>query len=174
MQLSSCLPSRTSRLIFTLLMAWVWSGAVHLASAENPPIADGSKNPSGLTAEQFEAAVAQFERGIRAMQDADRDGPRDNFDLPLVARQLGPDAGKLFEWVRDRTVWVPYRGSLRGEMGVLMDRMGNSLDRALLLAALLKASGHTARLAHAELTAEAARALQLRNVPKRKWPHSSS
>ena len=38
-----------------------------------------------------------------------------------------------------------------GPCGVLMDRQGNSLDRALLLATLLEKAGHTVRLAHGEL-----------------------
>jgi hypothetical protein len=50
-----------------------------------------------------------------------------------VVEQLGRDPQVLFEWVRDNTWWIPYRGVLRGPAGVLMDRLGNSLDRSLLL-----------------------------------------
>jgi hypothetical protein len=46
---------------------------------------------------------------------------------------------------------------LRGPIGVLMDRQGNSLDRAILLATLLQRAGHGARLAHGELTADKVR-----------------
>ena len=59
---------------------------------------------------------------------------------------------KLFEWVRGSPYWVPYRGSLRGPTGVLMDRLGSSLDRSLLLAELLRTAGHQARLVRAELS----------------------
>ena len=43
-----------------------------------------------------------------------------------------------FRSVRSHTVWVPYRGLLRGATGVLMDRRGDSLDRAELLAMRLE------------------------------------
>src|SRR6185312_14039863 len=70
-------------------------------------------------------------------------------------------------WVRDRTMWLPYQGELRGPVGVLLDRGGSSLDRALLLAELLRLSGQTVRLAHAMLPADRASALlaRLRTAP---------
>ncbi len=39
------------------------------------------------------------------------------------------DPEKLFEFVRDRTYWVPYQGALRGARGVLSDRLGSSLAK---------------------------------------------
>ena len=72
---------------------------------------------------------------------------------------IGRDPNKLLQWVTDKTCFVPYRGVLRGEVGVLMDRRGNSLDRALLLYALIRSAGHQARLAHAELPADRAQEL---------------
>src|SRR5437764_12381128 len=110
-------PSRFARLIFTVCMAAAWSGALHFASAENaPPV-------------RRALALEEFNRGMRAIQDAERDAPRDTFDLSAIVTARGRDAARLFQWVRDQTVWVPYRGCLRGEVGVLMDRIGNSLDR---------------------------------------------
>jgi hypothetical protein len=41
---------------------------------------------------------------------------------------------------------------LRGAAGVLMDRMGNSLDRSLLLGDLLRSAGYDVRLAHTSLS----------------------
>ena len=58
--------------------------------------------------------------------------------------------------MRDETTWVPYQGALRGAVGVLMDRKGNSLDRALLLAALLRTAGYNVRLSHTQLAPEQA------------------
>jgi hypothetical protein len=92
-----------------------------------------------------------LERSLRAIADADRESPRDRWDPAFVVQAVGKDPNALFEWVRANTRWIPYRGRLRGASGVLMDRDGNSLDRSILLAYLLRISGRTVRLAHAEL-----------------------
>jgi hypothetical protein len=121
-------------------------------AAERP--SDKAASPTPLeerikeTFSAFEALSAQL--------------PRDSFDVAAVVSQVGREPNALFKWVRDRTSYVPYRGSLRGPTGVLMDRRGNSLDRSLLLVALLKATGRNARLAHATLSAESARLLRAR------------
>lgn len=94
-----------------------------------------------------------LENSLRALADGVRDAPRDRWDPEFVVQQVGRRPDSLATWVRDNTAWVPYRGTLRGPVGVLMDRRGNGLDRALLLAELLARAGHTARLAHRELTA---------------------
>jgi hypothetical protein len=88
---------------------------------------------------------------LRAIENGERESPRDRWDPDYVVQMVGRDPQRLFEWVRDETSWIPYRGVLRGPVGVLMDRQGNSLDRALLLATLLQKAGHTVRLAHGEL-----------------------
>jgi hypothetical protein len=80
---------------------------------------------------------------------------REGWDPAAVVATVGKDRGALFKWVRDHTALVPYRGALRGVHGVLMDRVGNSLDRALLLAELLRQAGFEARLANAALEADA-------------------
>jgi hypothetical protein len=95
--------------------------------------------------------AASLENAFRAIEDGERESPRDRWDPDYVVAQVGTDPKKLFAWVRDNTYWIPYRGVLRGPVGVLMDRQGNTLDRALLLAALLQKAGHTVRLAHGEL-----------------------
>lgn len=68
-----------------------------------------------------------------------------------VLERTGSDSQRIADWVADNTRWLPYRGVLRGAEGVLLDRQGNSLDRSLLLAALLQDAGHDARLARANL-----------------------
>lgn len=77
---------------------------------------------------------------------------RDAWDPAAVVAIVGKDRAALFKWVRDNTALVPYRGSLRGPVGVMMDRVGNSLDRALLLADVLGKIGVEVRLANAQLT----------------------
>ena len=85
------------------------------------------------------------------------DLPRAEFDPAALAEKLGKDPRAHFEWVRDHTWWAPYRGLLRGPKGVMLDRVGSSLDRAVLLGDLLRRAGHSVRLAHADLPEDVAR-----------------
>jgi hypothetical protein len=93
--------------------------------------------------------------------------PRAEFDPAVLAGQLGKDPQAHFEWVRDNTWWAPYRGLLRGSKGVMLDRVGSNLDRAVLLGDLLRHAGYTVRLAHAEFGEGRARGLlgKVRPIP---------
>ena len=112
-------------------------------------------------------AAQQLEQLFPALEAAAKEIPRDTFDMAAVVQKVGRDPVKLFEWVRDETYLVPYRGLLRGHTGVLMDRLGNSLDRAVLLYTMLGSIGQTVRLATAELTNDQAGSLleKVRPVP---------
>jgi hypothetical protein len=81
---------------------------------------------------------------------------RESFDPAAIVAAVGKDPVALFKWVRDHTALVPYRGSLRGAVGVVMDRTGNSFDRAMLLAELFAKAGIEARLANATLADDVA------------------
>jgi hypothetical protein len=94
----------------------------------------------------------RFETLFETIEEAKNSIPRDTFDLGVIVRKIGTDPVALFEWVRDNTFLVPYRGVLRGHQGVLMDRLGNSCDRALLLYALLREAEKEVRLAHGSLS----------------------
>ena len=96
---------------------------------------------------------------VSALEAAAKGIDRQSFDVAAVVEKVGRDPVKLFEWVRDETHFVPYQGLLRGPSGVLMDRLGNSLDRAMLLHAMLGSIGETARLARGVLTDEQAGSL---------------
>jgi hypothetical protein len=92
--------------------------------------------PQQLTRQQ---AAEQLAKLFPVLEAVDREIPRDTFDLQAIIDKAGREPAALFKWVQDETSLVPYRGVLRGATGVLMDRLGNSLDRALLLASLLHA-----------------------------------
>lgn len=96
--------------------------------------------------------------------------PKAEFEPAALASLLGDDPRKHFEWVRDHTWWGPYRGLLRGSRGVMLDRVGSSLDRSVLLADLLRHTGRPVRLAHAELSASRAKELldKVRPLPERR------
>jgi hypothetical protein len=69
------------------------------------------------------------------------DLPRAEFDPAVLAKQLGKDPQAHFEWVCDHTWWAPYHGLLRGSKGAMLDRVGSSLDRAVLVGDLLRRAG---------------------------------
>ncbi len=93
----------------------------------------------------------QMEQSFGALAATVESVPRDTFEPQALARTIKESPEALVAWVRDNTYWVPYRGAMRGAAGVLMDRVGNSLDRSLLLAELLRFSGHEVRLARSEI-----------------------
>lgn len=99
--------------------------------------------------------VERLQNMFAALDAATREASQDFADPKTLAESI-KDPARLFEWVRDETYWVPYRGALRGQEGVLLDRVGNSLDRSLLLLSLLRYAGEEARLAHTTLLEEQA------------------
>jgi len=118
----------------------------------------------------------RLEKVFAALETAAKEIPRDTFDPEVIIygqpeagiEGIGTDPQAIFEWVRDNTYLVPYRGALRDARGVLMDRVGNSFDRAILLFVLLYEAGHkTLQLAHAELSDEQAEILltEARPIP---------
>src|SRR5688572_24052470 len=155
MRLSHDVPCRFARLVFTIALAFTWAGGADRASGQVAPVASGS----GETPDT-KVAIDRLERCMRAIEAVRRDVPRETWDVEAVAASAGDDPAALLAWVRDHTIWVPYRGALRGPLGVLMDRRGNSLDRATLLAEFLRTRGKSVRLARTELSEAAARELQ--------------
>ncbi|MDB5171522.1 MAG: hypothetical protein JWN51_295 [Phycisphaerales bacterium] len=167
MRLGYDLPSRLSRFLFIVLMCMAWTGAVG-----GPPVSPAANTPSAgtrpeaaappqpdPTPEALNEAADHFDKVFAAIESCRREMPRDSFDPQAVVASVGRDTPALFTWVRDRTDWVPYLGMLRGPKGVLMDRVGNSLDRALLLATLVEGTGQTVRLAHGTMGKAQAAAL---------------
>src|SRR2546421_7724603 len=75
------------------------------------------------------------------------------------AKAIGNNPDALFAFVRDEILYEPYVGCLRGARGTLMARAGNSLDRALLVSELFKASGYRTQLVRGILPKEKGDAL---------------
>ncbi|HZL38038.1 MAG TPA: hypothetical protein VFC78_22170 [Tepidisphaeraceae bacterium] len=111
--------------------------------------------PSAWSADPAAAApvisALRPDRLFDALASADRRAPADQYDPAAVVALAGRDPVALLAWVRDHTAWAPYQGALRGPTGVLLDRVGSSLDRSLLLAELLRSAGFQSRLAYAQL-----------------------
>ncbi|MGN6032916.1 MAG: transglutaminase domain-containing protein, partial [Thermomicrobiales bacterium] len=75
------------------------------------------------------------------------------------AAELGYDLDRIVAFVRTGVRYEPYAGALRGALGVLWSGAGNSVDQALLLAALLVESQIVCRVVTGELSAERQQAL---------------
>jgi hypothetical protein len=84
---------------------------------------------------------------------------RSLFEIDALADRLGSDPAAMFHFVRDEIRYEPYTGVLRGALGTLLCRAGNSLDRSLLLAALLQKAGFKTQIASGQLTAQQAQIL---------------
>jgi len=135
--------------------------AATAAPASLPPdpvqtaVATANAEVAGLVAPaaatDLQTRAGRAAKLIDTVVELTRDVPRDAWNPRAVFEAVGGDRTALFLWVRDRTALVPYRGSLRGPVGVVMDRVGNSLDRALLLADLLKRAGKAVRLVNGTL-----------------------
>jgi hypothetical protein len=81
------------------------------------------------------------------------------FEIDALAVKLGSDPTAIFHFVRDEIRYEPYVGVLRGALGTLLCRAGNSLDRSLLLAALLQKAGFKTQIASGQLTTKQAQDL---------------
>jgi hypothetical protein len=79
-------------------------------------------------------------------------------DIKALAASL-PTPQAAFEFVRDQIALEPYPGNLKTPLAALVTRGGNTLDRALLLAEILRAHGIAVRIAHGRLSPERARQL---------------
>jgi transglutaminase-like putative cysteine protease len=100
--------------------------------------------------QDFDAEVALLRARLVRLQAFLDEFPAALTDVEALARQYAtPEAA--FEFLRDQVAFEPYAGVMKGARGTLLTRGGNALDRALLLAALLKHNGIEARIAHARL-----------------------
>lgn len=150
-------PARNKAFCWALIAVLLvqWSGLPSIAAAQ-----ERSADP--------EQAAARLEKLFDALEAEARNIPRDTFDPQAIIDTVGTDPEDLFAWVRSNTYLVAYQGLLRGARGVLMDRLGNSLDRAMLLYALIRGAGEQVRLARGKLSDAAAEMLaaRARPVPK--------
>jgi hypothetical protein len=165
-----------------------WYGIVWatLAVALYIAIADASVAGTGASPVPTAGTRPRDDRGYQQMSKAlDRlnaaadvlNGKMDHslFEIDALAAKLGSDPNVIFQFVRDQIRYEPYVGVLRGALGALICRSGNSLDRSLLLAALLQKAGLSAQIANGTLSAADARALVLRTFePSKPRPSALS
>ncbi|HID31896.1 MAG TPA: transglutaminase domain-containing protein, partial [bacterium (Candidatus Stahlbacteria)] len=57
-----------------------------------------------------------------------------------LADSLDHDPRKIYEWVKNNIVYIPYYSSIKGSKATIIDSIGNDIDQASLLLALLRYS----------------------------------
>lgn len=128
-----------------------------LLIATLPSVAQEPQKPdAGPDYARFAEAVDRLEARLsrlRGQVDQTR------FDPDELIFELAFDSDEIISFVRDEIAFHPYEGLLRGMRGTLMNRAGNSLDQALLLAYMLKSAGADARIVRGELGPEAVKML---------------
>ena len=157
-------------------LAIFWGGTSDPATVDDHPIAPQAGAPGAPSAPPVDVAAS-----VAAMSPEDRREAYD-FEVAELRARLGrleaylhrfPSsltdvnalAGELatpeaaFEFIRDQIALEPYPGVMKGARGTLVTRGGNALDRALLLAAILKQNHVSARIAHARLSEDQGRQL---------------
>ena len=142
--LSRCAPHKwCSALVVPLLL---FAAVAPLAGAAEQSLSD----------DEARALIAMIEQNAQWGEEGLSRMRSDYLDREVLLEELNYEPDAIEAWVAENTQWVPYVGRLRGADGVLMDRRGNSLDRSLLLAALLEDAGVETRLARTQLPRETA------------------
>lgn len=107
----------------------------------------------------FKPRISRIDGHIRAAKALRVDD--EAYSLSTVMNKIGrrPDPQPAFFFVRDKIAFEPYEGAQRGVTGTLMARAGNSLDKALLLRAMLDELKIKTRLVKGRLAPDDARRL---------------
>ncbi len=107
---------------------------------------------SANSEQEMESLVAEIKELSLQAQKEVKTFASEHYSRQLLLGETDFESESIVSWVNSNTHWVPYQGLLRGADGVLLDRVGNSLDRSLLLAALLQDAGFDIRLGNARLS----------------------
>ena len=119
-----------------------------------------------LSSTEADERVAVIERFVKDVEQDLQGLKSDRLHPDVVLEGLGTDPLAILDWVSSETDWVPYIGVLRSPLGMLMDRSGNSLDRALLLSDLLMRAGLETRLARTSLPDDVAAGVAVRELSR--------
>ena len=147
-------------LVLAVTVQYVILPCTNRLGAQDAPAPRGASSDA-----RTREAQARMQRLFDSLQRDLREELAEPVDLQGVIEKTGRDPRAIFEWVRDRIALTPYLGALRGATGALLDRCGNGLDRALLLAELQRSAGSKVRLGHCTLPEDAARGL-LEKLPR--------
>jgi RHS repeat-associated protein len=137
--------------IFFLVLSGIWMAVISTSSAgaqevpgwENlalqlePVVIDPEAPPPSPPPEEGEGAAAT----TPVSNEADAI----TTDISELAESLGNDVTRIFLWVRNNIRFTHYYGCKKGAALTYFERSGNDADQSALLAALLRAAGHTVR-----------------------------
>jgi hypothetical protein len=133
----------TRAMLLTIPSRDQWGGADRLAL-------EPATQPSAVpTADEVAARVEQTLRSIDPGE----------YDYAVRARALGPGVEPVFNFVRDHVRFESYSGALRGPEITFTSCAGNAVDRAMLLAAMLREHEIPVRYARGRLDAATAEKL---------------
>ncbi|MBI3962373.1 MAG: hypothetical protein HY335_06460 [Deinococcus sp.] len=120
------------------------------------------------------AQVGPADRSDSSSQVIQLAGPFfENNDIQELAEELGFDLQRSFNFVRDQISAEIYQGVLRGALGTLWSRAGNTADKTVLLAALLEQAQIPHRFVLGSLDEATARQLvdaMFRSIPAELQP----
>jgi len=94
---------------------------------------------------------AQLQNAILTLKEIKSLIKRSEFELNPLLEALDFDGDEIAKFVASEIDFQQYPGVLRGAVGTLMSRAGNSADQALLLATLLNNAGYESRIARTTL-----------------------
>jgi len=131
------------------------------------------KSPESATRipDTYDGYLENLELTSDFLRDLRKPIYRTAFDFGALLDSLNYDAEEIIAFSKGAIAYQQYSGVLRGPLGTLFSRAGNSIDQSLLLAKLLKDAGYEARIVGAKLnTQEAIAVLQSMKLPIQNAP----
>jgi hypothetical protein len=117
------------------------------------------QSPGSVQNQPAAEELVRFDQFMGLVKELRSNIDRAQFDLDALLNSLEYDDRAIVEFVKTKIRFEPYSGSLRGALGTLRSRSGNSLDQSILLATLLNNAGFEARIVRGDLSADSVRFL---------------
>ena len=135
-----------------------------LARAQGLQTVEASPVPEGSV--RYDLYQKNIDRMTMFVRDMRSHLDRTAFDFAELLDSLDYDADAIIAFSKQSIAFEQYPGVLRGPLGTLFSRAGNSIDQAIFLAKLLRDAGYEARVVGTELeSVQAAAVLQAMKQP---------
>lgn len=141
-----------SLLVVTLaVLPGPWSMHAAAASSARDSRPAGGQKPLADASGQAGVYRAGLDRIAALLGDLRKSLDRTAFDFDALLESLDHDAARIIEFSKRDIAFEQYPGVLRGPLGTLFSRAGNSIDQSMFLAKLLRDAGYDARIAWVRL-----------------------